>query len=299
MNFREGFLNMENNKSLNEEYFRNEFLKLGSKSFALALRIAKRAGLSHRWYQHYMSLSNLEKMVKGGMLWLTRLDNKELNDWHEGVKYGSRLRCRRMYIGCFSYGGGESAAMWRMYCKPCADSVRVLISQKGMQIWAKKLSKKNSIDARWIIKDQIRGVCRSIKKAGIGDVLYAAVKKDNSDPERSNSLFWNGAQRYVEDLHEWVKSPNIEGFLKDCEWCYENETRLFAQVTRAKEGADRLAIRVPEDVFNHMSIVLSPWLADEYVKEKAEQIKLLFENNGYKKPHVRKSFLTGALGSWQ
>ena len=292
-------MSTKKDRCLSEEYFRNEFLKQGPKSFAGALRIAKRAGLSHRWYQHYMSLSNLEKMVERGMFWLTRLDSETLNDWHEGVKYGSRLGCRRMYIGCFSYGGSESAAMWRMYCKPCADSVRVLINQKGMQIWAKNLSRKSSIDAKWIIKDRVMSECKSIQKAGIGDVLYASVKKDDCDPERSNSLFWNGTRRQVEDLREWSRGPNIEGFLKDCEWCYENETRLFVRVNRAKKFAKRLAIRMPHDVFNHISIVLSPWLASDDVKKTKERIETLFEANGYKKPYVRKSFLTGALGSWR
>lgn len=294
---------MRRDKLKTEEFYREEFLKLGPRNFSGALRVAKRAGLSHSWYQHYMSLSNFEKLVDrrqgGGKLWLSRLDNRELNDWHEGEKYGSPAGCRRMYVGCFSYGGNESAAMWKMYCKADADAVRLLIGQKGMQIWAKQLSRKRSLEARWIIDNQESGVCRSISKAGIGDVLYAAVKKNDCDPERSNALFWNGARCKMMDLREWSKSENIEGFLKDCEWCYENETRLYVKVSRAKLAAKRLAVRVPDAVFNHMSIVLSPWLAKDEVGNVKKFIWSLFAANGYKKPYVRQSFLTGALGSWQ
>jgi len=284
-----------------EEYYRAQFLKLGPRSFFGALAVAKRAGLCHCWYQHYMSLTNLKKMVdkRNGMIWLSRLDSKALNDWNEGMKYGSRAGCRRLYVWCMSYGGSENAAMWKMYCKPNARAVRIMINQAGVRLWAKCLARPSSIDAKWIVDGHESAACKSIKRAGIGDVLYASVKKSGLDSERYNALSWNGAIKKKEDLQAWSRSDNVEGFLKDCEWSYENETRLFVHVHRENKNAERLAIRVPGGVFDHMSIVLSPWMDEMDAKRTAKRLQELFVANGYKRPYIRQSFLKGALESWQ
>ena len=91
----------------------------------------------------------------------------------------------------------------------------------------------------------------------------------------------------------------MEGFFKDCEWRGEQETRIFVKTSNVSSSAKRLAIRIPDEVLNSMSIVLSPWANDAQCVGMTKRLEKIFADQGLKVPRIRRSYLTGALDSWQ
>jgi len=278
------------------------FNDLPKDGFVRAMKIANDAALTHSGYQHYTSLGNFKKMLDSRTMWLSRLDNRSLNDWNEFGKYGSPYGWKRTYIGCFSYGRSESAAMWKMYCHPNRGALRVLISTKGMKALNEALKDVKSLRVYPIIEEGDafkRGRCRvRAGAAGLTDVLYVSMNGNDEREEDSGCVRWNGRGARIEDLREWVSCKGVEGFVKDLAWQYEQETRLFVALKNEQCKASRLSIPIPDEVFASMSFVLSPWLADKDVDSTREKIEDWFEDNGLPPPRtIRPSQLTGALGA--
>ena len=287
--------------AMTEAEFKAAYEQLEEGRFLEALDIANRASTTHSGYQHYTSVSKFCKMVKGKSMWLSRLDSPSLNDLHEANKYGRDWR--RMYVGCFSYGRSENALLWKMYCKPNRDAIRVLISQEGMKQFEEYLQGVANIEAHHVIKRDNRFVLSPRRAAlvhgGVFDVLYAAVKDCRLGCERCNDLMWNFCHLHIPELEEVIKAKALEGFFKDCEWRGEQETRIFVKTTNVSPSAERLAIRIPDEVLNSMSIVLSPWADTAHCVDVTKRLERLFAEQGLKVPRIRRSYLTGALASWR
>ena len=278
-------------KSLSQDSFKGD-------NFLGAMRIAKDAALRHQGYQHYMSLSNLKKMISGHSMWLSRLDSRALNDWNESGKYGTSAGWKRSYIGCFSYGRSESAAMWKMYCRPNRNAVRLFVSNKGIVAWNELLRRTDKMSVFPIKmngdKPEIGKRKVSVKHAGFSDVLYVGRTDDDA-----GCIRWNGCSAVIEELKDFTKCKGIEGFFKDMPWQYEQETRLFVVLRNEQYNAERLSIDIPKEVFDSMSIVLSPWLPENEVEKKRVMISKWFNDAGYQVPRIiRASQLSGALGAW-
>jgi len=282
--------------------FCEHFNEISEDDFVSAMQIAYDAALTHSGYQHYMSLDGLKMMLESHTMWLSRLDSPALNDWNEFGKYGSPYGWRRTYIGCFSYGRSESAAMWKMYCRPNNKAVRVLISPEGIKVWNKALKDVKTLCARPIhdSMDANNKVARrvQVESAGFTDVLYVSMNGNDERCGDSGIVRWNGQSARIEDLREWVSCKGVEGFVKDLAWQYEQETRLFVVLKNKQCEAKRLSIPIPSEVFKSMSFVLSPWLSDEEIDSTREKIEDWFDDAGFPPPGtIRASQLMGALES--
>lgn len=282
-----------------ERDYKLDFSNLSAHGFARALKIARCGAMSHTGFQHYTTLKVLQSMLKNRTMWLSRLDAPSLNDGNESGKYGSPGMCKRTYVGCFSYGRAESAAMWGMYCAPNSKAIRILITPRGMNAWKKYLADTSRVEASPIYGSDSKD-CKWMARAkvgcaGITDVLYAAVKNRVEDPERANDLYWNFTNARIEDLQEWIKDKDVGGFLKDYEWRYEQETRLYVRLSSMHRGITKLSIRIPDKVFGAMSIVLSPWLDKECAKCYIDRISEMFRVEGFPVPRIRASYLTGTI----
>lgn len=286
---------------LTESQYCECFDEISGDKFIDAMKIAHDAALSHSGYQHYMSLMAFEKIIQSRSFWLSRLDNQLLNDWNESGKYGSPYGWRRTYIGCFSYGRSESAAMWKMYCHPSKNVIRVFISQKGFMAWNERLKDVKKLKV-YPVYEEGKGYkrgnrCVQVRTAGLTDVLYVSMNGNDERYDDSGCVFWNGRYVRIEDLRECVSCRGVEGFVKDLPWQYERETRLFVILKNAQCASKRLSIPVPDEVFKSMSFVLSPWLPVGSIDAMKEKIEDLFEGEGFPKPNmIRPSQLMGALG---
>ena len=73
---------------------------------------AGKKGIQYQWYCHYTSIDKLQKMFSSKTMHLTRCSSLQFDDAIEVTKYGIRDASGRRYIGCFSIGKLEIAAMW-------------------------------------------------------------------------------------------------------------------------------------------------------------------------------------------
>ena len=295
---------MSKKSDLQERDYAAMFDGLSANRFIKAMQIANGAADTHSGYQHYTTMKSLEKMIESRSFWLSRLDNPDLNDWNEFGKYGSPYGWRHTYIGCFSYGRSESAAMWKMYCRPNRNAVRILVSRSGMQAWNNHLCHPTSVVANPIRKEGgkfIKSERRvKVKCAGLSDVLYVSMNGNDETDNGSGCVRWNGRGVRIDDLSDWTKCKGVEGFVKNLAWQYEQETRLFVILKNEQYQAKRISIQVPDEVFEAMSIVLSPWLPENKVDSTKEQVESWFEDAGLPIPRtIRRSQLTDALGAWK
>ena len=69
----------------------------------------------------------------------------------------------------------------------------------------------------------------------------------------------------VNTLREAAKCKarkSVTGRVKDQEWTFENEARLFVE-TKKEHDVDHIAIAVPDEVISSISFTLSPWLNED------------------------------------
>ena len=248
----------------------------------------------YKSYQHYTSLDTVLKVIMSRQFILSRGDSINLNDLREGKKFGGvPERMKRSYIACFGHGAGESVAMWGLYGKSNPLAMRITIP--------------GAIMAEWIRNIQFAADSKQIAaKADFRDVVYAAftdkTKADEWDIRRTNVLRWedsvfrcksaNGFRRELQD-------GEYGGWLKDYEWHYERETRLYALLPKAIGNKPLFAV-VPKDVIASMRFTFSPWADDAMAKVIETSINAALSAIGIpaarpKFQRFRRSVLQGAL----
>lgn len=270
-----------------------------SKTMREAITKISNLEIWHKNYVHYTSLDRLESMLTGKKpcMWLTRVNSDSLDDLIEGKKYGigAKKKQGKTFIGCFSYGLRESAAMWGLYCPMTYKAIRVIVPQLAMK----------SLLESGCYMISTRGLCKfTIYKKSFTDVTYAAVKWNEEEKDRANNLFWNGVfSKQISDIRKDCRCADAVGRVKDIEWSFENESRLIV-TTRRKVDADHIAIALPTSFINGIRFTLSPW-ADEYedrmVRDKlARLLRAVGRNNvsSENKKVFEPSALKGALTKW-
>ena len=265
-----------------------------------AMEIVTQKDVRHRAYSFYTSLDRVQQMLTGNQpcMWLTRIDSELFDDLIECKKFGSRApkKQSKTFIKCFSYGLRESAAMWGLYCPPTYKAIRVTISKQAME------SLLHSQCYR-IIKDKPsqKGI-HSAKE--LTDVIYAAVKSNDEEAERSNNLHWNGVfSKRIPSLPKDRRSAVAAGRIKDIEWSFENEARLIV-TTRAAMRTNHIAIKLSKEFITSMRFALSPWAnkdEEEFVRRKiVEWLKIAGRDgvSAENKDIFMNSTLKDALKKW-
>ena len=282
----------------NLEERRNEFADCST--MAKAVQIVKGKELGHNNYSFYTSLDRVKQMLAGQTpnMWLTRIDSELFDDLIECKKFGSKAprKQSKTFIKCFSYGLRESAAMWGLYCPPTYKAVRVIVSASAM----------DSLRDRQCFKVTSKGNIGSRISTGkeFTDIIYADVKMNDDEVDRSNKLYWNGVfTKTMQELGKDRRCAKAAGRIKDIEWSFENEARLIV-TTRAKMSANHIAIELREKFINSMRFTLSPWAnkdEEEFVRVKlVEWLKVAGRTDVSTKDKdvFRQSTLKGALKKW-
>ena len=230
-----------------------------------AVQFAKQKGLSHQFYSRYLPLIRVKQMLEGKMIWLTRCDAPLFDDKIEHEKYGDKGEQKKLFFSCFSHTRQESAAMWGLYCPPTYQAIRIVLPQRAMKIL-------KNVECVKINKGKVSAKTCPVVSNGIGDIVYAAVAKDEEESDsRSNTLLWDG--RYsgkIEDLFDRKSGKRVTGFVKDAEWQFERESRLWVKI-RGGYNENHLALRLPDGVIRSMRFTLSPWIDKaerEFVKNR-------------------------------
>ncbi len=265
-----------------------------------AIDLVKEKEVRHNTYSFYTFLDRVKQMLTGEhpCMWLTRIDSELFDDLIECKKFGSRApkKQSKTFIKCFSYGLRESAAMWGLYCPPTYKAIRVTVSKQAME------SLRNSQCYR-IIKDKIshKGIYATKEFTA---VIYAAVKSNDEEADRSNNLYWKGI--FSKKIHSLSKdrcSAAAAGRIKDIEWSFENESRLIVTTTDGL-SSDHMAIGLTADFIKSMRFTLSPWINEDEELFVRRSLVEWFKIAGRKgviqedEDVFKKSALKGALAKW-
>lgn len=279
---------------MNSEARVEEFKK--QNTLAKLVKCVKEFGAYHRSYCFYTSLDRVLQMMgsKYHRLWLTRLDAGLFDDGIEHKKYGAGKERSRTYIRSFTYGIQESAAMWGLYCPCTYKAIRVNITQKGMN----KLLGCGIYEVKG--KDNTDKKC-DVEDISVSDILYASVEDDDHKGPRTNTLYWNGVySKSLVQLKDEIEQMCATGYVKDAEWRFENECRLFYQVP--ENYGDHIAVDLPLGFFNEISFVLSPWASEKERKDVQKQLKECFSRVGRTvvddSSVLRQSKLENGLQKW-
>ena len=265
-------------------------------SVCKAKTLLRKAGILHGSYSFYTTLDRAKGLLCNRRMWLTRLDSDTFDDTIEHRKYGDTKEQQRTFIRCLSFGDSESAAMWGLYCSPTYQAIRISFTKTAIQHLCNQAVHRIENDI--CAKDNLEVSARFVS-----DILYASVKGEGDAKHRSNSLYWNGAytKKKIDKLEEHKSQKTVTGFVKDSEWRFENESRLFVK-TREVIDSKHIAIDVPDESIHGMSFTLSPWL-DEDESEFVEQLlrKWLKQTGccNILDSTFKKSTLSGGLERWK
>ncbi len=279
----------------------NDFM--ASKTLVQAIGYVKGRGVCHKVYCHYTTLDGLEKIISSQRMRLTRCDSTKFDDLIEGKKYGDVEARKKFFLASFSFSGAENAAMWGLYAPKNYKAIRIVIPGNAMKKWEDTLKNQRALKARIAQtsceSDKLGNEIATVS-GGIADVIYASVKLDNDERNRSNSLCWNDDHTPpMPNLDKGKTKKRVTGLVKDYEWRFEYETRVFV-TTRTVGRHDAVTIPIPKPVFESMSFVLSPWTNDAERKFVKGLIREWFQKAGISSSLsddklFRKSVLTGGL----
>lgn len=210
---------------------------------------------------HYTTLESLSKIVKNKSLKLSGL--RTMNDGFEMRLYGN---CHDLFF-CLSKSSisKESFGMWAMYGKL---RTKEKDEMNPNNIGVKICFPKNSIDE----------ICR-INSLVMHSVAYADLRTDyQGNPLKKVTI---GSQTTSAEIK--LDLDNLEGYIKDSAWAYENEIRLRKKNEDVLKDDD--IISLTDDIISQLIVYPSPRYEADTCKKILGKLgcKIMIEDNIYRK----------------
>jgi hypothetical protein len=242
-----------------------EFLRDVGTPEELRAYLTARGG-SHTKYMHYTNFDGLIGMVRDGFFRLSKGDR--MNDRQE-PRMGDRAAWTHTFIGSFAFGQSENMALWGLYGLPWEDAVCISIPKKYMNRWLDGIIEVYNTGA-----DGIYSLLDAQAEVLLNDVAYLS-EEPGKPPELRNS-HQHGYKKLDEasGLGDVKRDPRLTGFIKHDAWRYEKEVRLHVRCPAAG-GLDRLAVKLPDDVIDGMTVVFGPWAKADAMERLKARIKEL------------------------
>ena len=207
----------------------------------------------------------------------------------------------RLFIKCFQFGRQESAAMWGLYCPPTYQALRVSISRQAFAELAKS-------DCHPIEDKRVSDAKLEVEEQWAQDIVYASVasaKEQNNENRReirrANALWYDGEYSApIAELTNQISAGWATGIVKDAEWRFENESRLFVLVKEPTKEK-HVAVEFPDSAIESISFTLSPWASSEertFVSDRLSGALLKARRKGSHPDLFKKSFLQDGLKKW-
>ncbi len=250
-------------------------------------------------YSFYTTVDRSIRLLETRRLWLTRLDAEEFDDGIEHKKYGDKSVASRLFIKCFQFGRQESAAMWGLYCPPAYQAIRVSISWQAFD----ELARQPCFPAG---EGKESSPAPDVVDKWVQDIVYASVvsadeRSNESQREirRANALWYDGEySNPIADLPNQISAESATGIVKDAEWRFENESRLFVQV-KEPSREKHIAVAFPDSAIESISFTLSPWASDEEQAFVTDRLSVALLKARRKDSKLfRKSVLQDGLKKW-
>lgn len=229
---------------------------------------------------HYTTLPTVISMFKSKTWHLGNAENMNDNLEYEN---GDKRRWRNIFFSSFMAEDKESIGMWSMYSQPWEKGVKITIPRAAARKWIRNIKEISEID---LASKQLTGNTMVINQE---DLRLSAVAYSNADSHTGTKndkdiLRWSNVSN--NNIINAVRIPELTGYIKDMAWSYEKEMRIRAEFNNIHDYR-RIAISLPEEVMDTMTITASPLfkgnLVDELQREISHQL------------NVEKSLFTGRL----
>lgn len=260
------------------------------------LQIAKDGAFLHRRYIHYTSLDCLKKIAKSGKVLLTKCTSKNLDDWHEANRFGKKDIQDRLYFMSFSHGTAESVPFWKMYCQSDETAMCFSVLATAINRWVESIKQNPICSPVEKVNDKVEKLDQKLPIVGVGftDILYAGIRE--GDSPHHNAVEWNGLCRNVNNLDQKIGIEEASGVMKDYEWHFEKESRLYV-ILKEPIKQDQVSINLPEKFFRNAHVRLGPWLDKESFGRAKKEIRNACPD--LTEDAIRESVLSGALEQWK
>ena len=296
-----------------------EFRFMNAKSFVSAAKVVLGSIIEHTAYQHYCRLDRILVKIIQRRWFLSRCSSMTMNDLQEPQKFaGETDALRRTFVTCFEHCLSEDVAMWGLYGKRDPFALRVTIPGNELVALMRRIEIKSDVSQETSCKVKRE---KSVKELDVRDgrnktlsggkilvslfrdMLYASVagdkERDEYDIRRGNRVSWEKAYYNLKD-GENVVDGQYAGFIKDCEWWHERESRLCIRLKKPVD-IDNISIKIPIEVISAMRFTFSPWLKRSEEKRVKGVIEMALKGAGVdldakpKFQRFRRSVLQDAL----
>lgn len=225
-------------------------------------------------YYHYTKCSSFKSMLESQKIHLSI--GSEMNDIME-TKKCSTEKWKRLYIASFSYGSSENMAMWAIYGQPFRDALRLRFSWRKINDIVNFA--KDGIIYKFIADNKKDKYQPINEKFSIKLVDVAYYKKNSL--ERNKEILSGKTCSCIEHC---LEKEEFAGYLKNCAWSYENETRIVVEFEKELDNVATIAIDA-HHLFDDMDILVSPCaFADNTENNFADELKkyrLNFSNSAF------------------
>ena len=219
---------------------------------------------------HYTTLPVLIKMVKSKKWHLANA--KKMNDRLE-YDNGDMKKWKNIFFSSFMTEDKESIGMWSMYAQPWEKGIKIAIPSLIARKWIKSIVKLSEVSM-----GNFETTGRTFEVAK-GNIRLSAVAYCNTDSRTQKDIkekvCWSNVTNTI--LRSAARDLSLTGYIKDMAWAYEKEIRIRAEFDNTNDF-ERVAIDLPDDVIDSMTITASPlfegMLLNEIEKEIERQLKI-------------------------
>lgn len=218
---------------------------------------------NREYFYHYTKIDNVVKTFISKKWHLGNAQS--MNDKLE-YSNGDKERWNNIFFASFMTDAKESIGMWSMYAQPWKDGVSIAIPRKEVRKWIKSVTEIEEIS------------CSDFKPTGkkviidnnSNRLLLSSVAYTNCDnPETDEKITWSSATNTL--IRNASHIPELTGYIKDSAWDYEREIRIKAVLSEG-HGFQRVAINVPDNIFNSMTITAGPLFEGNLEKRLMDKI---------------------------
>jgi hypothetical protein len=218
-----------------------------------------------KFLYHYTTLSNAISIFQSHSWHLFRAE--DMNDLVE-FNSGDKERWRNIFFASFMSDSKESIGMWSMYSQPWQEGVKISIPKNTMFQWIRNIDEIIEIS-----KNNYQPTGRKIKVEQASQLRLSCVAYSNSSSLESAGseelVTWSN--QYNRNVKGTISTPCMTGYVKDKAWDYEKEVCMKAEFDNA-ERFKRVAVRVPDEVLNQMTITAGPLFEGDLIDKIENRI---------------------------
>ena len=229
---------------------------------------------------HYTTLPTVISMFKS-KTW--HLGNAEKMNDHLEYENGDKQRWKNIFFSSFMAEDKESIGMWSMYSQPWENGVKIAIPRAAARKWIRNIKEIFEID---LATKQLTGNTMFVEQEHLilSAVAYSDADSHTVTKNNKDVLRWSNVSN--NNIVNAVRIPELTGFIKDMAWSYEKEMRIRAEFKNIHDYR-RIAISLPEEVMETMTITASPLFKGNLVDKLQREIS--------RQLYVEKSLFTGRL----